>query len=132
MKKYGICLFLLLLTSIVCLFTGFFITRTSIRQEEAIPNATIETETVTEDRVVLNQKQIEPVVSTEETAPAKRYYLVTEDGFLLVFCEDKATVCLYTHMPISDFPQAEQDKLREGIWFETMIEVFNYLESYTS
>ncbi|MBT9779605.1 hypothetical protein GPL15_24300 [Clostridium sp. MCC353] len=132
MKKYGICLFLLLLTSIVCLFTGFFITRNSARQEEPIPNVTIETETVTEDRVVLNQKQIEPVVSAEETAPAKRYYLVSEDGFLLVFCEDRATVCLYTHMPISDFPQTEQDKLREGIWFETMIEVFNYLESYTS
>lgn len=132
MKKYGICLFLLLLTSMVCLFTGFFVTRNKVRQEEAIPNVTIETETVTEDRVVVNQKKVEPIVSSEETSPAKRYYLVCEDGFLLVFCEDKATVCLYTHMPISDFPQTEQDKLREGIWFETMIEVFNYLESYTS
>lgn len=132
MKKYGICLFLFILTSVVCLLTGFFVTRSQVRREEAIPNVTIETETVTEDRVVANQKRIEPVMSTEETTKPQRYYLVTEDGFLLVFCEDKATVCLYTHMPITDFPEPEQNKLREGIWFETMIEVFNYLESYTS
>lgn len=132
MKKYGICLLLFVFTSIVCLFAGFFLTRSQIRREEAVPNATIETETVTEDRLVLNQKKVEPVISTEETTRPQRYYLVSEDGFLLVFCEDKSTVCLYTHMPISDFPDPEQDKLRAGIWFETMIEVFNYLESYTS
>lgn len=60
------------------------------------------------------------------------YYLVAEDGFLLVFLKDRKTICLYTHMPLMDFSASEQERLREGIWFSSMIEVFNYLESCTS
>lgn len=132
MKKYSVCLLLFAVTSIACLMTGFILTRSKIRQEQAIPNVTIESETVAEDRVASNQKKIEPVVSTETTKAAEQFYLVSEDGFLLVFTKDKSTLCLHTHMPISDFPESEQDKLREGIWFPTMMDIFNYLESYTS
>ena len=57
---------------------------------------------------------------------------MAEDGFLLVFARDKKTICLYTHIPITDFPLREQGRLREGIWFSDMMEVFHYLESYTS
>ena len=39
---------------------------------------------------------------------------------------------MQTHIPITDFPEEEQEKLREGIWFDSMMEVFFYLESYTS
>ena len=39
---------------------------------------------------------------------------------------------LFTHMPLSDFPPVEQERLMEGIWFPTMAEIFSYLESYTS
>ena len=60
------------------------------------------------------------------------YYLVAEDGILLVFLKDRKTICLYTHVPLMDFPPDERAKLREGLWFSSMAEVFNYLESYTS
>lgn len=62
----------------------------------------------------------------------QEYYLVAEDGFLLVFLKDRKTICLYTHLPLMDFSVSEQERLREGIWFSSMIEVFNYLESCTS
>ncbi|WP_432628489.1 hypothetical protein [Brotaphodocola sp.] len=62
----------------------------------------------------------------------QEYYLVAEDGFLLVFLKDRKTICLYTHLPLVDFSVSEQERLREGIWFSSMIEVFNYLESCTS
>lgn len=62
----------------------------------------------------------------------KRYCLVAEDGFLLVFAKDRDAVCLDTHMPLSEFPEKEQERLMDGIWFSTMIEIFNYLESYSS
>lgn len=61
-----------------------------------------------------------------------RYCLVAEDGFLLVFARERDSVCLDTHMPLSEFPEAEQERLTNGIWFSTMLEVFNYLESYSS
>lgn len=129
MKKYGICLFLFIVMVIACLTAGYFATRPQVQQESAISNTTYETETVRENRVVINQKQVEPMV---QTAPLEQFYLVSETGFLLVFSQDQSTICLYTHIPITDFPEKEQERLREGIWFPSMMEVFQYLESYTS
>lgn len=60
------------------------------------------------------------------------YCLVSENGFLLVFAKDRNSICLDTHMPLSEFPLAEQERLLDGLWFSSMMEVFNYLESYTS
>ena len=127
MKKYGICLLLFLVMAIACLTAGYYATRTQMQQESAISNTTYET--VRENRVVINQKQVEPIV---QTAPLEQFYLVSETGFLLVFSQDQSTICLYTHIPITDFPEKEQERLREGIWFPSMMEVFQYLESYTS
>ena len=51
---------------------------------------------------------------------------------MLVYDDGLATVNLFIHMPLSDFPPVEQERLMEGIWFPTMAEIFSYLESYTS
>ena len=60
------------------------------------------------------------------------YCLVSENGFLFVFAKDRSSVCLDTHMPLSEFPLTEQERLLDGLWFSSMLEVLNYLESYTS
>ena len=44
----------------------------------------------------------------------------------------ESTVCLYTHIPVTDFPESERARLMEGIWFSDMMDVYHYLESYTS
>ena len=92
----------------------------------------IETETVNDmdDKAAMNQEQIKPIL--ESPSPAEEYYLVAESGFLLVFCRDRSTICLYTHIPVTDFPEKERSKLLEGIWFPSMMDVYHYLESYTS
>lgn len=128
MKKYSVCLLICLAVGIACFFAGAWFTDEYVQMESAIPNATYETETVTENQMVMNQEQVEPVVSLA----AERFYLVSETGYLLVFREDQSTICLHTHIPITDFPEEEQEKLRSGIWFSSMIEIYNYLESYTS
>ena len=119
-------------TSVVCLIVAYGITRYSVRQEQAVPNTVIETETVNDvdDRAAMNQEQVKPIL--ESVSPAEEYYLVSESGFLLVFCSDRSTICLYTHIPITDFPEKEREKLMEGIWFPSMMDVYHYLESYTS
>lgn len=143
MKKYTAYFLLFLGVCMICAAAGYLFTRSQVRREEAIPNVTIETETVTEDRIVLNQDAVKPVggasgpvlekpAEQENRKIEEQYYLVAEDGYLLVFCQDKSTVCLYTHMPLMDFPEEEQIKLRAGIWFLNMLDIFNYLESYTS
>lgn len=129
MKKYMFCFLLFVVTSVACLGIGFALTRDTVKPEQAIPNATIETETAAEDHVAVNQEQVKPAMSKAASYP---YYLVAEDGYLLVLYQDKTTICLYTYLPVTDFPEEERAKLMEGIWFTSMLEVFNYLESYTS
>ena len=128
MRKYMFCFLLFAATSLLCLGIGFVITKDSVQPEEAIPGATLETETVTEDQIVINQEKVSPAPEKEK----EKFYLVSEDGYLLVLYQDKTTICLYTHMPVTDFPEEERGRLMDGIWFSSMIEVFNYLESYTS
>lgn len=132
MRKYSVCIFLVLLTGVVCFGAGFLVTRPHTPQTESITSETvpdIETaETVTEPQLVINQEEVEPVA----VSPKEEFYLVSETGYLLVFAEDQSTICLYTHIPITEFPEKEQEKLRAGIWFSSMMEIFHYLESYTS
>lgn len=118
--------------SAACVLAGYGLTRYGMRQEQAVPNTVIETETVrdVENQAAANQEQIRPVLET--SAPVQEYYLVSEAGFLLVFSSDRSTICLYTHIPITDFPEQERQRLMAGIWFPDMMEVYHYLESYTS
>ena len=134
MKQYLYFLLLFLGASAVCLAVGYGATRLQSR-EEAVPNTVLATETVREPYLA---EEAEPAPeSGEESEEAgsdleNRYYLVVEDGFLLVFPRDGDRVCMYTHVPITDFPESEQERLRAGIWFSSMLDIFNYLESYTS
>lgn len=131
MKKYMYCFLLFIVTSVVCLIAGYTLTRYSSRQEPAIPNTVVETETADdlENRAAAGREKILPVLETEA---AKEFYLVAESGFLLVFSKDQSTICLYTHIPVTDFPEQERERLMEGIWFPAMMDVYHYLESYTS
>ena len=134
MKKYRICLFLFLGVSVICILIAFFVLRSQEgaglenRNETGIEQLETEEtqETVVEDQMAANQERVQAHPVQEE------YYLVAEDGMLLIFLKDQKTICLYTHMPLMDFPPKERTKLREGIWFSSMAEVFHYLESYTS
>lgn len=133
MKRYMICLFLFVGVSAACLAAGYLLTRQT--PDKVSPNAESEietmatmetTETAPDNLAAANQEQL------RHENIAGEYYLVSEDGFLLVFGKDKETICLYTHIPLMDFPVREQERLREGIWFPDMMDVIHYLESYTS
>lgn len=130
MRKYSICLYLFLAVSFACMVIGYAAVRYE-RKEEKLSHSMEETlsseENAANEREAANQEQVVPDVLEEE-----QYCLMSENGFLLVYSRDRDDVCLYTHMPLLDFPQEEQDRLREGIWFSSMMEVFQYLESFTS
>ena len=124
MKHFLFALGLFSISAVVSVLVIYGAARYQMREEA--PNTVIETESVNEmeGRAAANQESITPVSS--------RYFLVSESGFLLVFCSDKSTVCLYTHIPVTDFPESERARLMEGIWFSDMMDVYHYLESYTS
>ncbi|HIQ74036.1 MAG TPA: hypothetical protein IAA51_06450 [Candidatus Cottocaccamicrobium excrementipullorum] len=130
MKKYRYCFLLLLGAALLILILSLIFLPGARRKAEPEGEETTsfqekERETAAEDQIVMNQKEVEP-------AAGREYLLVSEDGFLLVFEGGGSRICLYTHIPLSDFPREEQDKLREGIWFSAMEEIYSYLESYTS
>lgn len=157
MKRYMICLYLFLGVSAACLVTGMLVTRyyrneVSEEVSQAVDKKMEEmTRQAAADQAERAGNAAETAAFADAAEPesaeaanigrishdakkmaAEEYYLVCEDGFLLVFLKDRKTICLYTHIPIMEFPEKEQARLREGIWFESMMEVFNYLESYTS
>ena len=111
MKHFLFALGLFSISAVVSVLVIYGAARYQMREEAPVPNT-------------VNQESITPVSS--------RYFLVSESGFLLVFCSDKSTVCLYTHIPVTDFPESERARLMEGIWFSDMMDVYHYLESYTS
>lgn len=126
MKKYYICFFLLAVFLAASILTGAYIYLYRPEHAQPVPGLILESESAPEDNVVVNQRLVE---TREEE---KNYCLVAEDGFLLVFARDRDNVCLDTHMPLSEFPISEQEKLMEGIWFASMMDIFSYLESYSS
>ncbi len=131
MKRYVYCFLILIVASLACIVVAYSLTRYYVRQEEALPGTEVETETVDplENRAAVGHQQIKARL---ETQVPQEFYLVSESGFLLVFSKDQSTICLYTHIPVTDFPASERHKLMEGIWFPSMMEVYHYLESYTS
>lgn len=132
MKRILYFILLFAVTSVVCLLAGYGITRYSYRQEQAVPNTVIETETVNDadEKAAVNQAGISG--ETEAGAGPDCFFLVEKAGALQVLKEDGQTVYLYTHIPLLDFPHKEQERLLEGIWFSSMMDVYHYLESYTS
>ena len=126
MKHFLFALGLFSISAVVSVLVIYGAARYQMREEAPVPNTVIETESVNEmeGRAAANQESI--------ITARSQYFLVSEAGFLLVFCSDKSTVCLYTHIPVTDFPESERVRLMEGIWFPSMMDVYHYLESYTS
>lgn len=134
MKKYVSCFLFFFFLTAACLATLFYLTinREPQRFQEVQVLESMEKPALAEEEteetlhLVLNQEAVEPRQAREG------YCLVAEEGYLIVYDGRKNAVDLLTHMPLSDFPVREQERLMEGIWFSTMAEIFSYLESYTS
>ena len=134
MKKYVSCfLFFFALTS-ASLITLFFMTAgeaqrvEEVQMQESVEEPLFAKETEEEIHVVLNMEQVE----NETVEDEEQYFLVAEEGYLIVYDKGQETTELFTHMPLAEFPAKEQERLMAGIWFPTMAEIFSYLESYSS
>ena len=135
MKKYVSCfLFFFALTS-ASLITLFFMTAgekaqrvEEVQVQESVEEPLFARETEEEIHVVLNMEQVE----NETVEDEEQYFLVAEEGYLIVYDKGQETTELFTHMPLAEFQAKEQERLMAGIWFPTMAEIFSYLESYSS
>lgn len=132
MKKYifGFLFFLCLTSgSLISLFC-FTMNRRDIQEKEVQATESVAQPCLTEEE---DQSQIHLVLNQESVkAQSKKYCLMAEEGYLIVYDLIENRVDLVTHMPVADFPKTEQERLMEGIWFWTLGDLFSYLESYSS
>ena len=86
MKHFLFALGLFGISAVVSVLIIYGAARYQMREEAPVPNTVIETESVNEmeGRAAANQESI--------ITARSQYFLVSEAGFLLVFCSDKSTV----------------------------------------
>lgn len=61
-----------------------------------------------------------------------RYYMVLEQGCIVVYYSDKKTVYEHTDILQENLPEGEVERLKEGIYIEDEESLYSILESYTS
>lgn len=61
-----------------------------------------------------------------------QYIMVTEDGYLTVYLADTQTRYMYTDIRYERLPEELQEKISRGMKFETLEELYDFLENYSS
>lgn len=61
-----------------------------------------------------------------------RFYVVVKDGYVVVYNSDLKSVYSYTHIPAKDLPEEDRIALSQGIYVNSLDELYSLLESYSS
>ncbi|MBP1754748.1 MAG: putative rane protein [Firmicutes bacterium] len=61
-----------------------------------------------------------------------RFYVVVKDGYVVVFNSDLKSVYSYTHILASGLPEEDRIALSQGIYVNSLEELYSLLESYSS
>ena len=64
--------------------------------------------------------------------PTRGFYLKVEDNNIVVYCDDKQTVYMYTTISALKLPQAQQSQIVNGIYMEDEEALYSFLETYSS
>jgi hypothetical protein len=77
------------------------------------------------DRVVIRKSYNQGMVPY-------RYYIVVEEGYVVVYNSDLKSVYKYTHIEAKDLPEEDRVALSQGIYVDSLEELYSLLESYSS
>lgn len=77
------------------------------------------------DRVVIRK-------SYNEDVRLYRFYIVVENGYVVVYNSDLKSVYRYTHIEAKDLPEKDRIDLSKGIYVDSLEELYSLLESYSS
>lgn len=78
-----------------------------------------------EDEIVIKKSYNEDFVPF-------RFYVVIKDGFIVVYNSDLKSVYSYTHIEAKNLPEADRISLIQGIYVNSLDELYALLESYSS
>lgn len=60
------------------------------------------------------------------------YYAMLENGYVTIYCGDKATIYDYTDIAAGKLPENIRMKTIEGFYFNDLVELYEFLETYSS
>lgn len=70
---------------------------------------------------------------TYELAEKKNgYYAMLENGYVTIYCQDKSTIYDYTDIAAGKLPESIRSKTIEGFYFNDLVELYEFLETYSS
>lgn len=122
-RTMSICLFTVILA--VCFVGGIFLWRNtegnSIKNDELAER----TEQMTETQ----EAELAESMYVQETY---RYFLIEENGVLVVYEQDRETILMETNISLHGVDEATHRLLQEGIWLTDEKELYDFLESYSS
>jgi hypothetical protein len=82
--------------------------------------------------VSFSEKEIKIKKSYNEDFVPFRFYVVVKDGYVVVFNSDLKSVYSYTHILAKDLPEEDRISLSQGIYVNSLDELYALLESYSS
>lgn len=66
------------------------------------------------------------------TKPSTSFYLMAEDNYLVVYCEDQKTLYMQTNILLESLPDDLQQQIINVMFVEDEKTLYNFLESYSS
>lgn len=122
-KTMSICLFTVIL--VVCFVSGIFLLGKT-NGDSCEKNELAET---TEQMAETEEAELAESMLVQD---ADRYFVIEENGVLVVYEQDRKTVLLETNISLHGVDEATHRLLQEGIWLTDEKELYDFLESYSS
>lgn len=61
-----------------------------------------------------------------------RFYVAVKDGYVIVYNSDMKSIFEYTHIEAKNLPEEDRIRLNQGIYLNSLDDVYSLLESYSS
>lgn len=61
-----------------------------------------------------------------------KYYMVSQNGYIVVYCNDKKTVYEYTAIQVATLNPVDRKRVADGIYIKNEQELYTILEGYSS
>lgn len=77
-------------------------------------------------------EQVKVVRIYDTTAEQNGYYIMAVDGEIWIFKEDKKTLYFKTDLMLEELPQKVRIEILKGKYMDSEVQVYHFLESYSS
>ncbi|MGN0395700.1 MAG: hypothetical protein ACI4EF_10070 [Coprococcus sp.] len=81
---------------------------------------------------LFSQEKIKIVRIYDSTPEPKGYYIMVVDHEVAIYKADKNTLYFKTDIKLEDLPEKVQQEVIEGKYMESEIQIYHFLESYSS